>query len=337
MATGVQAAKDELKKAASRGSSMHIRRGTVARDHETNPVVLELVETQAVTAADPDAPAMEQLKALRTLAEFYCQGYEIPATATGAALLHLPTYPFARTQFWAGRTDARWTTKTKKVPVETMTVSHAEREPAASIEVATEETHPIGLRPATEMAMEMHRPLPATARPTNISLRALGAEVDDETPPPHLEQNCESTQDLVNELAELLAAELFVGVEDIDPDRSFVELGLDSILAVEWVQAVNRRFGLSVSATRIYEFPTLRQFAALVASDVQVSPRGEAALPESRRYGFPLDSNPVSPLSAASDSGLDIDDDLDSLLQAIYQGSADESAADDLIELFRKA
>ena len=440
VATGVQAAKDELKKAASRGSSMHIRRGTVARDHETNPVVLELVETQAVTAADPDAPAMEQLKALRTLAEFYCQGYEIPATATGAALLHLPTYPFARTQFWAGRTDARWTTKTKKVPVETMTVSHAEREPSASIEVATEETHPIGLRPATEMAMEMHRPLPATARPTNISLRALGAEVDDETPPPHLEQNCESTQDLVNELAELLAAELFVGVEDIDPDRSFVELGLDSILAVEWVQAVNRRFGLSVSATRIYEFPTLRQFAAmvvpqldreqpasatlplnsgvchpaqhedaveldsliadlaellaaelfvgvedidpdrsfvelgldsilavewvqavnrrfglsvsatriyefptlrqfaaLVASDVQVSPRSEAALPESRRYGFPLDSNPVSPLSAASDSGLDIDDDLDSLLQAIYQGSADESAADDLIELFRKA
>ena len=287
VATGAQAAKDELRKAASQGTSIHIRRGTLARDHEANPVVVELVSAQAIAAAAPDTPAAEQLKALRTLAEFYCQGYEIPAPATGSVLLHLPGYPFARTQFWAGRTDARWTTKTEIALVETLPAPSAERAPATSIEAAFEGDPSDRAAPCDG---DGDGDAPALACHGQTDWHHLGIDaplVIDHAASPRTAQTHVAAQDVVDELAELLAAELFVEAEDVDPDRSFVEMGLDSILAVEWIQAVNRRFGLSVSTTRIYELPTLRQFAALVASNVHEPSQLAMAPPTSAMTWIP--------------------------------------------------
>ncbi|WP_198863551.1 acyl carrier protein [Bacillus velezensis] len=39
---------------------------------------------------------------------------------------------------------------------------------------------------------------------------------------------------------ESLAKELYMDVEDIETDRSFTELGLDSIIGVEWIRDVNK-------------------------------------------------------------------------------------------------
>jgi polyketide synthase PksN len=71
-----------------------------------------------------------------------------------------------------------------------------------------------------------------------------------------------------------LAGELFVEVEEVDPDRSFTELGLDSVVGVEWVRVVNEEFGTSIGATRIYQYPNLREFAGYVASLASVDGGG---------------------------------------------------------------
>ncbi|MFD4215880.1 acyl carrier protein, partial [Streptomyces sindenensis] len=52
------------------------------------------------------------------------------------------------------------------------------------------------------------------------------------------------------------------------PDRSFTELGLDSVVGVEWVRVVNEEFGTSIGATRIYQYPNLREFAAHVIAEI---------------------------------------------------------------------
>jgi len=104
--------------------------------------------------------------------------------------------------------------------------------------------------------MEMHQPSHATVKPTGIILRDLGIDaplVIDHAASPRTAQTHVAAQDVVDELAELLAAELFVEAEDVDPDRSFVEMGLDSILAVEWIQAG----GHAVRAVRVDD-PHLR-------------------------------------------------------------------------------
>ncbi|RDZ28510.1 SDR family NAD(P)-dependent oxidoreductase [Lysobacter silvisoli] len=65
-------------------------------------------------------------------------------------------------------------------------------------------------------------------------------------------------------LIDLLAQELRQTSDSIDADRSFVELGLDSISGVTWVRAVNQRYDLAIEATRVYAHPTVEQFARLV-------------------------------------------------------------------------
>ncbi|WP_416135620.1 acyl carrier protein [Bacillus velezensis] len=54
--------------------------------------------------------------------------------------------------------------------------------------------------------------------------------------------------------------ELYMEVKEVDPEASFTELGLDSIIGVEWIRAVNKKFKISISMTKIYQYPTLADF-----------------------------------------------------------------------------
>ncbi|UXI65991.1 SDR family NAD(P)-dependent oxidoreductase [Tahibacter amnicola] len=65
-------------------------------------------------------------------------------------------------------------------------------------------------------------------------------------------------------LIDLLAKELRQASDSIDADRSFVELGLDSISGVTWVRAINGIYGTAIEATRVYTYPTVEQFACFV-------------------------------------------------------------------------
>ncbi|AJQ95102.1 SDR family NAD(P)-dependent oxidoreductase [Gynuella sunshinyii] len=63
-------------------------------------------------------------------------------------------------------------------------------------------------------------------------------------------------------LIDSLAAALYMEPQDIDPDVPFTELGLDSIIGVEWVSELNRRLGVRITATKVYDYPTLAEFSA---------------------------------------------------------------------------
>src|SRR3546814_3875910 len=60
-------------------------------------------------------------------------------------------------------------------------------------------------------------------------------------------------------LRETLALELAITGDALDDDTKFVDLGLDSITAVTWIRAINRQYGLSVAATKVYSHPTLSE------------------------------------------------------------------------------
>ncbi|WP_186201793.1 acyl carrier protein, partial [Burkholderia gladioli] len=61
------------------------------------------------------------------------------------------------------------------------------------------------------------------------------------------------------------AEALYLDSSEVDVDRPFAELGLDSIIGVEWMRAINRRHGLALNATLVYEHPTVRRMAARLA------------------------------------------------------------------------
>ncbi|MBM0104580.1 SDR family NAD(P)-dependent oxidoreductase [Steroidobacter sp. S1-65] len=73
---------------------------------------------------------------------------------------------------------------------------------------------------------------------------------------------------LQQELQLSLARALYLDVDAIDSDRSFVDLGLDSIVGVEWVKAINKTYGLQIPATRVYDYANIRALAGLVHAEL---------------------------------------------------------------------
>lgn len=67
-------------------------------------------------------------------------------------------------------------------------------------------------------------------------------------------------------LHESLARELLIPLNELDEDGKLVDLGLDSVTAVTWIRAINKHYGLSIAATRIYSHPTLADFCRFVQS-----------------------------------------------------------------------
>jgi acyl transferase domain-containing protein/enoyl-CoA hydratase/carnithine racemase/aryl carrier-like protein/SAM-dependent methyltransferase len=71
----------------------------------------------------------------------------------------------------------------------------------------------------------------------------------------------DSEADLCAALKRLLAQELHMSEDDVDEDRQFVELGLDSITGVTWVRKINAEYGTKIEATKVYSHPTLVEFS----------------------------------------------------------------------------
>nr|WP_261378362.1 acyl carrier protein [Paenibacillus agilis] len=76
-------------------------------------------------------------------------------------------------------------------------------------------------------------------------------------------------QRLQEELTSSLAEALYLSAADIDPDKPFIEMGLDSIIGVEWMRTINRRYGTTVPATKVYDYPNVRALAFYLANQLQ--------------------------------------------------------------------
>ncbi|WP_226805962.1 acyl carrier protein [Burkholderia thailandensis] len=91
-------------------------------------------------------------------------------------------------------------------------------------------------------------------------------------------------------LAGSLAAALMATTDEIDREQTFNALGVDSIVGVEWVRAINDRYGTALPATVIYDHPSVRAMARHVSSNatpgVAGVARGDASAPQAAPSAF---------------------------------------------------
>uniref|UniRef100_UPI0011477DEC acyl carrier protein n=1 Tax=Aeromonas sp. EERV15 TaxID=1833892 RepID=UPI0011477DEC len=90
------------------------------------------------------------------------------------------------------------------------------------------------------------------------------------------EPSAEAIEALESELSEGLAEALLTDPAHIDRDMPFSEMGYYSVLGVEWMEAINARYGLSLSPTKTYEYPTIKALARFIAQEQcrnEVAPR----------------------------------------------------------------
>ncbi|WP_421846101.1 phosphopantetheine-binding protein [Mycobacterium sp.] len=167
--------------------------------------------------------------------------------------INAPGYSFARTQHWF--TDAAR---------------------------AKSSDHPPPTSKGSNRIQLRHRPAP---RPRTKSEELKLALIPGGTKVPQGEVNNTEWSAGSSGLAEAresirsqLAKVLFQDEAAIDDNRPFVELGLDSILAVELVRFLNRRYAINIRASQLFDCPTVATLAALVADSAGAG--GAAASPQ---------------------------------------------------------
>ena len=66
----------------------------------------------------------------------------------------------------------------------------------------------------------------------------------------------------------ILAAELRIPEDDVDTDRPLAEMGLNSVMAMSIRREVERLAGIELSATMLWNYPTIAALAAHLAEKV---------------------------------------------------------------------
>ena len=108
-----------------------------------------------------------------------------------------------------------------------------------------------------------------------------------------------SAEALRRELTISLAEALYMKPEDVDLDQPFVNMGLDSIIGVEWIQSLNAQYGLSMTATQVYDYPNIREMAHFL--EKQCASYAAVPVPGDPQPIEPLSSNAANPIAARQD------------------------------------
>ncbi|MEM7390914.1 MAG: type I polyketide synthase, partial [Verrucomicrobiota bacterium] len=113
-------------------------------------------------------------------------------------------------------------------------------------------------------------------------------------------------EEVILTLRRFLADELCMAEDEVADDISFIEMGLDSISSVTWVRKINTLYGLSMTATTIYKYPTLREFSDYVLGRLgDASPASTPPPPEPPVAAAPpVESVPV-PVTETKSNGSD--------------------------------
>ena len=81
--------------------------------------------------------------------------------------------------------------------------------------------------------------------------------------------------ELQDGLRGILATELRLPESDVHTDRPFAEMGLNSVMAMSIRREVERLVGLELSATMLFNHPTIESFASYLAQQLAPETGGD--------------------------------------------------------------
>ncbi|MBP1177198.1 polyketide synthase PksN [Paenibacillus sp. PvR133] len=266
------------------------------------------------------------------LAELWVKGLLFDWTRlyenTSPRRISLPTYPFAKKSYWIFARGGESRDVEAETPVVDVSVQEFVSSPPAvnhsndnvqrqTLAKVPEKPQGILLSSVSNIQMVADKPeksaVLAESKPAPPQ-----PEAKPSSPPPVVarDEAKQSTyaptavriETLEKELVESLAKSLSMNEKDIGRDDQFIDMGLDSIIGVEWVQAVNKRFGTAIPATRVYDYPNIKEFSKFLAKELNKS-AGDT-------NQAPTEPKPKQPMQA--------------LLQKVLQGELDFEQADQL-------
>ncbi|NVO09902.1 MAG: SDR family NAD(P)-dependent oxidoreductase [Bacteroidales bacterium] len=101
-----------------------------------------------------------------------------------------------------------------------------------------------------------------------------------------------SQEQLQQQLKVILSEVLQVKTSDFGMDQTFADLGLNSILGVELVIAINKKYGTKISNVIVYDYPNVKELAILLDGEIKKLPTSSKKTTPSKTIPSPLVNAP---------------------------------------------
>lgn len=218
------------------------------------------------------------------LAELWVKGVFIDWSSLYTGLkpvrISLPTYPFAGEKYWPVKTqsnvaqkDPGHIDKPRSLVLSQFNSNKPEQKedsPKDIFSKAPEKPGMISLKALSECSFAIDREQEQSLSvvrlsSTGLELKQTEGSDDTKTVPQESRYNIEVLRE---ELIKSLAKALYMSPDEVDPDKEFVEMGMDSVVGVEWIQAINKYYKTTIAATKIYDYPTIHQFVLFLEKEL---------------------------------------------------------------------
>ena len=107
-------------------------------------------------------------------------------------------------------------------------------------------------------------------------------------------------ESIEEQLLSSLAKALCVEETNIDPEKQFIEMGLDSVVGVEWIKEIHQKFKTEFATTKIYDYPTIKELSKYVQKQLkEMAEKNPANTLETKEMSL---ENPSPPLAKSSET-----------------------------------
>nr|ALD83703.1 tAT polyketide synthase [Sorangium cellulosum] len=104
---------------------------------------------------------------------------------------------------------------------------------------------------------------PAAAAPVAVTAPAAAAPPRSSAPPPPLAEEHLLAR-IERRVVDAVASALTVDADAVDVDRQFAEYGIDSILGIDLINAINKGFGITLRTTALFDHSTARELSRFI-------------------------------------------------------------------------
>ncbi|WP_281991694.1 beta-ketoacyl synthase N-terminal-like domain-containing protein, partial [Aquimarina aggregata] len=102
-----------------------------------------------------------------------------------------------------------------------------------------------------------------TLSTSRIVLDTLDTTTTEKTIISHIDIN-----EIVSSVTVLLSDVTDIEIKDISEEQKFIDMGLDSILGIEFSKSINAHYELNISATDLYDHPTIKSLSSFIAPQI---------------------------------------------------------------------
>ncbi|MBZ9609902.1 SDR family NAD(P)-dependent oxidoreductase [Clostridium estertheticum] len=174
--------------------------------------------------------------------------------------ISLPSYPFTKERYWVSKTKEKIGITASRVP--------PNKEQSAPYRTC-EKPKDISLVPLPANKILQSGQMIKVAKTSRMP-HDIESNSDHQTIL-NIQTNLEM-ESIRKELITSLAKVLGMEYSEIDINDNFVDLGVDSIIGVEWIQVINKQYDTTIAKTNVYEYPTIEKFAGFLKKEVTKSP-----------------------------------------------------------------